>query len=242
MAKRSVAHGHASKWTCSYMVKIITASNGAIRSTIKSWPKMITRNAMSFDIVTANPPFSRRWWTMKCSKRQVRFTAVFSTKGDYAFLSHMVETIAPKITAYSARVGVVVPHGVLFRGAAEGKIRKQLIDDGLLDAVIGLPEKLLLVLVMPAAILIFKKEEDRQLCPVYWCFKSSKQVEPKPVNRTKHRRCFKSLQVEPLKISTLTLRAWTKLSRTITTWTFLAMLTPLRKKQKLDPDKCAKSV
>ncbi|MBF4360181.1 N-6 DNA methylase, partial [Vibrio anguillarum] len=57
------------------------------------------------------------------------------------------------------RMGVVVPHGVLFRGSSEGKIRQKLIDENLLDAVIGLPEKLFYGTGIPAAILIFKKEK-----------------------------------------------------------------------------------
>ncbi|MFA0125261.1 N-6 DNA methylase, partial [Vibrio sp. 10N.261.48.A2] len=58
------------------------------------------------------------------------------------------------------RMGVVVPHGVLFRASSEGKIRKQLIDENLLDTVIGLPEKLFFGTGIPAAILIFKKQKD----------------------------------------------------------------------------------
>ena len=56
-------------------------------------------------------------------------------------------------------MGVVVPHGVLFRGSSEGKIRQKLIDENLLDAVIGLPEKLFYGTGIPAAILIFKKQK-----------------------------------------------------------------------------------
>ncbi len=57
-------------------------------------------------------------------------------------------------------MGVVVPHGVLFRGSSEGKIRKQLIDENLLDAVIGLPEKLFYGTGIPAAILLFSKHKE----------------------------------------------------------------------------------
>ena len=67
----------------------------------------------------------------------------------------MVETI----TEDSGRVGVVVPHGVLFRGSSEGKIRQSLIDDNLLDAVIGLPSNLFFGTGIPAAVLIFKKKK-----------------------------------------------------------------------------------
>lgn len=58
------------------------------------------------------------------------------------------------------RMGVVVPHGVLFRGSSEGKIRKQLIEENLLDAVIGLPEKLFYGTGIPAAILIFNRDKS----------------------------------------------------------------------------------
>ncbi len=78
------------------------------------------------------------------------------TKGDYAFISHMIETLKPQ----TGRMGVVVPHGVLFRASSEGKIRKQLIDENLLEAVIGLPEKLFFGTGIPAVILIFKKHKD----------------------------------------------------------------------------------
>jgi type I restriction enzyme M protein len=87
-----------------------------------------------------------------------------TSKGDYAFISHMIETtfIEP---SQRGRVGVVVPHGVLFRGGAEGRIRQQLIDENLLDAVIGLPENLFYGTGIPAAILIFRRDrsDDRVL-------------------------------------------------------------------------------
>ncbi len=67
----------------------------------------------------------------------------------------MIETMKPK----TGRMGVVVPHGVLFRGSSEGKIRQKLIEENLLDAVIGLPEKLFFGTGIPAAILIFKKQK-----------------------------------------------------------------------------------
>jgi len=110
-----------------------------------------------FDIVVANPPFSLAKWGHESadSDRFGRFRRGIppKTKGDYAFILHMIETLKPG----SGRMGVVVPHGVLFRAAAEGKIRKQLIEENLLDMVIGLPEKLFYGTGIPAAILVFKK-------------------------------------------------------------------------------------
>ncbi|MEV3826022.1 MULTISPECIES: type I restriction-modification system subunit M [Aeromonas] len=124
-------------------------------------PKLLDINGdlMRFDIVTANPPFSLDKWGYEEAGNDKfgRFKRGLppKTKGDYAFILHMIETLKPK----SGRMGVVVPHGVLFRGASEGKIRQQLIDENLLDAVIGLPEKLFYGTGIPAAILIFKKQK-----------------------------------------------------------------------------------
>ncbi|EKP0239058.1 type I restriction-modification system subunit M [Aeromonas salmonicida] len=124
-------------------------------------PKLLDKNGdlMHFDIVTANPPFSLDKWGHDEAEHDKfgRFKRGIppKTKGDYAFILHMIETLKPK----TGRMGVVVPHGVLFRGSSEGKIRQQLIDENLLDAVIGLPEKLFYGTGIPAAILIFKKEK-----------------------------------------------------------------------------------
>ena len=114
---------------------------------------------MKFDVVVANPPFSLdKWGADNASedkyKRFVRGVPPKS-KGDYAFLLHMIASLNEH-----GRMGVVLPHGVLFRGASEGKIRKQLIDENLLDAVIGLPSNLFFGTSIPACILVFKKQKD----------------------------------------------------------------------------------
>ncbi|MCO8041690.1 type I restriction-modification system subunit M [Acinetobacter bohemicus] len=125
-------------------------------------PKLLDKNGdlMLFDIVTANPPFSLDKWGYEdaANDKFGRFRRGLppKTKGDYAFISHMVETLKP----VTGRMGVVVPHGVLFRGSSEGKIREKLINENLLDAVIGLPEKLFYGTGIPAAILIFKKQKS----------------------------------------------------------------------------------
>lgn len=124
-------------------------------------PKLLDKNGdlMLFDIVTANPPFSLDKWGHDEAENdkfgRFRRGVPPKTKGDYAFISHMIETLKPG----TGRMGVVVPHGVLFRGSSEGKIRQKLIDENLLDAVIGLPEKLFYGTGIPAAILIFKKQK-----------------------------------------------------------------------------------
>lgn len=119
---------------------------------------------LHFDIVTANPPFSLDKWGHDDASSdpygRFRRGVPPKTKGDYAFISHMIETLKPASQGkQGGRMGVVVPHGVLFRASSEGKIRQQLIEENLLDTVIGLPEKLFFGTGIPAAILIFKKQK-----------------------------------------------------------------------------------
>ena len=116
-------------------------------------------NLLRFDVVTANPPFSLSKWGYEDATddphgRYHRGVPP-KTKGDYAFITHMIETLKND----TGRMGVVVPHGVLFRASSEGKIRQQLIEENLLDTVIGLPEKLFFGTGIPAAILVFKKNK-----------------------------------------------------------------------------------
>ena len=125
-------------------------------------PKLIEGDAlMKFDIVVANPPFSLDKWGHENAEAD-RFKRFFrgvppKSKGDYAFIQHMIETTAP-----GGKVGVIVPHGVLFRGSAEQKIRQKLIEENLLEAVIGLPSNLFYGTGIPAAILIFNKAKTTE--------------------------------------------------------------------------------
>lgn len=121
-------------------------------------PKLIDEDElMRFDVVVANPPFSLKKWGYSTAKTDKfnRFHRGMPPKsrGDYAFISHMIEIALEG----KGKVGVVVPHGVLFRGGAEGTIRRKLIEENLLEAVIGLPEKLFYGTSIPAAIMVFNK-------------------------------------------------------------------------------------
>jgi len=113
-----------------------------------------------FDVVVANPPFSLEKWGITTAEddKFSRFRRGIppKTKGDYAFILHMIEVMKPK----TGRMAVVAPHGVLFRASSEGKIRQKLIEENLLDTVIGLPEKLFYGTGIPAAILILKKNKS----------------------------------------------------------------------------------
>lgn len=131
-------------------------------------------NLMKFQVVVANAPFSLDKWDsgflghldtdkpkMEASYdvyKRFDIGVPPSSKGDYAFLLHMIASLDET----SGRMAVVLPHGVLFRGASEGKIRKQLIEMNLLDAVIGLPSNLFFGTSIPACILVFKKNRDNK--------------------------------------------------------------------------------
>ena len=129
-----------------------------LRDTIRN-PKLMDQNGglLLFDVVAANPPFSLNKWGYDKAKRDEygRFHRGLppKSKGIYAFILHMLATLKPN----TGRMGVVVPHGVLFRGLSEGKIRKKLIEENLLDAVIGLPVKLFYGTSKSVAVLVFKK-------------------------------------------------------------------------------------
>lgn len=121
-------------------------------------PKLLKDDElMKFNVVVANPPFSLDKWGAEhaAGDRYRRFQRGVppKSKGDYAFILHMIETMVEE----DGRVGVIAPHGVLFRAGSEGKIRQQLIKENLLDVVIGLPANLFYGVGIPVTLLIFKK-------------------------------------------------------------------------------------
>lgn len=143
-------------------------------------PQNIENDAlMTFQCVVANPPFSLDKWDSgflsnvaldskgrKAEKmnasldpwKRFDWGVPPASKGDYAFVLHMLHSL----DAQNGRMAIVLPHGVLFRGASEGKIRKQIIELNLLDAVIGLPANLFYGTGIPACILVFKKNRTRR--------------------------------------------------------------------------------
>lgn len=116
---------------------------------------------MKFDKIVSNPPFSLDKWGAEDLKddkyRRFEMGLPPKSKGDYAFISHMLSSLNENGTA-----GIILPHGVLFRAASEGKIRKQIIEKNWLDAVIGLPENLFFGTPIPTCILIFKKNKANE--------------------------------------------------------------------------------
>ncbi len=116
---------------------------------------------MKFDNIVANPPFSLDKWGAEEAAND-RFNRFWrgvppKSKGDYAFITHMIEVAVEK----KGRVAVVVPHGVLFRGAVEGRIRRKLIEENLLDAIIGLPGNLFPTTSIPVAIFVFDRSREK---------------------------------------------------------------------------------
>ena len=110
-----------------------------------------------FEAIVANPPFSAKWSSDKKFLDDERFSAAGKlppkSKADYAFVEHMIYHLDENGT-----MAIVLPHGVLFRGAAEGTIRKFLVDErNYLDAVIGLPVNLFYGTSIPTCVLVFKK-------------------------------------------------------------------------------------
>jgi type I restriction enzyme M protein len=115
-----------------------------------------------FDIVVANPPFSLKdWgadkWATDPHKRAIGGVPP-KNNGDYAWVQHMIASMNPE----TGRVGVVMPHGVLFRSGAEGAIRQHLIESDQLDAVIGLAPNLFYGTTIPASLLIFRASKDKK--------------------------------------------------------------------------------
>ncbi|MCK9641399.1 MAG: type I restriction-modification system subunit M [Prolixibacteraceae bacterium] len=163
---------NGSTWALAVMNMFLHGfDNATIRwgDTIRN-PKLKEGDAlMKFDTVVANPPFSLDKWGKVDDKEENKSSDSFDpetdkytrfwrgippkSKGDWAFISHMIETTYEG----KGKVGVVVPHGVLFRGASEGKIRQKTIEENILEAVIGLPANLFFGTGIPAAILIFNK-------------------------------------------------------------------------------------
>lgn len=114
-----------------------------------------------FDVILANPPYSLKWKPWTNDPRALGGVAPQSS-ADWAFVQHMIASMGPK----NGRAGVVLPHGVLFRGGQEAAIRQRVLDDDLLEAVIGLPANLFYSTSIPTAILVFRtpgtKAPERQ--------------------------------------------------------------------------------
>lgn len=115
----------------------------------------------SFDAVVANPPYSAKWDNNDNKMKDPRFKnfkkLAPKSKADYAFVLHALYHLNNEGT-----MAIVLPHGVLFRGAAEGAIRQSILEDNYLDAVIGMPAGLFYSATIPTAVLVFKKNRTNK--------------------------------------------------------------------------------
>jgi len=109
---------------------------------------------MRFDIVIANPPFSQNYGTIKNFRDRFKYWMPTKKKADFMFVQHMISVLKN-----NGRMAVVMPHGVLFRGSEEKNMRKWMVENGILEAVIGLPPALFYGTGIPASILIINKKD-----------------------------------------------------------------------------------
>lgn len=139
-------------------------------------------NPRSFDAVVANPPYSAHWDNNETKLKDARFKdygkLAPKTKADYAFILHSIYHLNDEGT-----MAIVLPHGVLFRGAAEGTIRQTIIEKNYLDAVIGLPANIFYGTSIPTTILVFKK--NRKTKDILFIDASSEFEKIKNQNRLK---------------------------------------------------------
>lgn len=149
----------------------------------------------TFDFIVANPPFSSKSWRNGFLPEQDEFKrfedGVPPTKnGDYAFLLHIIKSLNQK-----GKGAVILPHGVLFRGNAEGEIRKNLIKKGYIKGIIGLPANLFYGTGIPACIIVLDKEHAQSRKGIFMIDASKGFVKDGNKNRLRHQDIHKIVDV-----------------------------------------------
>lgn len=116
-----------------------------------------TYNPLYIDAIVSNPPYSQKWENenKESDPRYARFGLAPKTKADYAFLLHDLFHLKP-----DGIMTIVLPHGVLFRGGEEGAIRRNLIEQNHIDAIIGLPSNIFFGTGIPTIIMVLKQQRD----------------------------------------------------------------------------------
>lgn len=159
--------------------------------TIKE-PKFTNKDQLQkFDVVVANPPFSLDKWGEEIAANdkygRFEFGIPPKTKGDLAFLLHMVGSMNEEgITV------VVMPHGVLFRQASEGIIRERIVENNLIDTIIGLPENLFYGTSIPTCILILKNNKKNK--DIFFIDASTEYEKGKKQNKLREKDILKIVQ------------------------------------------------
>jgi type I restriction enzyme M protein len=157
-------------------------------------PKFLDRGGLAtFDYLVANPPFSVKTWRNGFENEFGRFDG-FATppdkNGDYAFLLHMIKSLKS-----TGRGAVILPHGVLFRGNAEGVIRKELVERGYIEGIIGLPANLFYGTGIAACILVLDKKGAQKRDGIFMVDASRGFEKDGPKNRLRPRDIHKIIDV-----------------------------------------------
>ncbi len=183
-AKNLVLHGqerNVDTWAICKMNMLLHGISGARiekGDTIRE-PKLLQKGALiNYDIVIANPPFSLKNWGLEFAEHDPfgRFKYGLPPKGygDLAFVQHIISVLKS-----SGRAGIVLPHGILFRGGAEGKIRQALLTEDIVEAVIGLPPNLFYGASIPACLFILnKKKPEKRKGKVFFLY-GARDFEPR---------------------------------------------------------------
>ncbi|MBI0584652.1 MAG: SAM-dependent DNA methyltransferase [Methanomassiliicoccus sp.] len=158
-------YGQEKNLTTSAIARMNLILHGAadfriVRGDTLRQPAFLANDSLStFDCVIANPPFSLENWGEEVWASDPygrNFAGMPPSKGDYAWVQHMIKSMAPK----TGRMAVVLPHGALFRMGSEGKIREKILKMDLLEAVIGMGPNLFYGTGLAACIMVFRQRKD----------------------------------------------------------------------------------
>jgi len=169
-ARHLTLHGQELKDGIYKMCKMNMIFHGILNADIQQGdtllnPKLVENGQLrKYDIVVANPPFSQNYTTAKMEFKE-RFQNWMSQKkqADFMFVQHMISILKD-----NGRMAVVMPHGVLFRGGEEQRMRLRLIEQGILECIIGLPPALFFGTGIPASILIINKAGAKERDGVFF--------------------------------------------------------------------------
>lgn len=146
----------------------------------------------TFDYVVANPPFSDKAWSTGLEQEYGRFVygRPPAKNGDYAYLLHVIASMKS-----TGKAVVVMPHGVLFRGNAEGEIRKEIIGRGYIKGIIGLPANLFYGTGIPACLIVLDKENATSRAGIFMIDAAKGFTKDGPKNRLRHQDVHKIVDV-----------------------------------------------
>ncbi|MHB1342766.1 MAG: type I restriction-modification system subunit M [Thermoleophilia bacterium] len=156
-------------------------------------PQFIKNDRLeTFDFLVANPPFSTKSWSSGLEKDYGRFEFGMppAKNGDYAFLLHMLKSLKS-----TGKAAVILPHGVLFRGNAEGQIRREIVRRGYIKGIVGLPANLFYGTGIPACIMIVDKQNAAERDGIFMLDASKGFTKDGPKNRLRPRDLHKIVDV-----------------------------------------------